>query len=132
MSSQREMVQRVERELLGTRGVVRYLADGYHACGGGPPEWTMGLGLLALAWNSLGEHDRAVWYSHRLQSVSTATGGLPESWCHDPSHDEFYNCPLCWSHALHVVAAVEIDGRRASASPGTIVGEAPEPEARGA
>jgi len=131
-SSQREMVERVERELLGARGVVRYQADGYHACGGAPPEWTMGLGFLALAWNSLGEHDRAVWYTHRLQSVGTPSGELPESWCHDPSHDEFYNSPLCWSHALHIVAAVEIERRRATTTPGAVVGGALEPEERGA
>ena len=63
----------------------------------------MGLGFLALAWDALGEAERAVWYERKLHSVATPSGELPESWCHDPGHDEFYNSPLCWSHALHVI-----------------------------
>jgi hypothetical protein len=108
-TTQREIVGRVERELLGTRGVVRYRGDAYHACGGAPPEWTMGLGFLALAWQTLGDDERAGWYLRRLQSTATPVGELPESWCHDPAHDEFYNSPLCWSHALHVIASVALD-----------------------
>lgn len=107
-SSQRKIVARVERELLGTRGVVRYSDDGYHRCGDAPPEWTMGLGFLALACNALGERKAAVRYLRQLESATTATGELPESWCHDPAHDEFYNSPLCWSHALHVVACAQL------------------------
>jgi GH15 family glucan-1,4-alpha-glucosidase len=108
----REIMGRIERELLGARGVVRYLGDAYNACGNAPPEWTMGLGFLALAWNELGESERAVWYLRRLTSVTTASGELPEAWCHNPEHDEFYNSPLCWSHALHVVAEMTLDRRR--------------------
>ena len=107
-STQREIVARVERELLGTRGVVRYADDVYHACGGRPPEWTMGLGFLALAHEALGDQEAARRYLRRLESVATPDGELPESWCHDPSHDEFYNSPLCWSHALHVVASTRL------------------------
>jgi GH15 family glucan-1,4-alpha-glucosidase len=106
--TQREIVGRVEHELLGTRGVVRYLDDRYHACGDRPPEWTMGLGFLALAWSALGEAERAAWYQRRLESVATVSGELPESWCHDPGHEEFYNSPLCWSHALHVIVTAEL------------------------
>lgn len=106
---QRDIVARVERELLGTRGVVRYGDDGYHRCGDAPPEWTMGLGFLALARDALGEPERAVRYLRQLESVATDSGELPESWCHDPAHDdEFYNSPLCWAHALHVVACVQL------------------------
>ncbi|MGH3763723.1 MAG: glycoside hydrolase family 15 protein [Pseudonocardiaceae bacterium] len=116
-ASQREIVERVEDELLGTRGVVRYRGDGYHTCAGEAPEWTMGLGFLALAWNALGERERAVWYQHKLQSVATASDELPESWCHDPAHYEFYNSPLCWSHALNVVAGVELERQQANLAP---------------
>jgi GH15 family glucan-1,4-alpha-glucosidase len=111
-ATQREIVGRVEHELLGTRGMVRYLDDSYHACGDRPPEWTMGLGFLALAWNALGEAERAAWYQRRLESVATASGELPESWCHDPGHEEFYNSPLCWSHALHVIVTAELGGSK--------------------
>lgn len=103
-SMQREIVSRVERELLGARGVVRYTDDVYHGCCGLPPEWTMGFGFLALAHDTLGDRETGERYLRRLESVATPDGELPESWCHDPSHDEFYNSPLCWSHALHVVA----------------------------
>src|SRR3954453_541721 len=34
-SVQRQIVERVERELVGTRGVVRYQGDSYHVCHGG-------------------------------------------------------------------------------------------------
>jgi hypothetical protein len=64
-SAQREIVQRVESELLGTRGVVRYAADTYNACHDSPPEWTMG-------WDSsLSAGTRSAIWSVR----STTTGG---------------------------------------------------------
>lgn len=103
-STQRDIVQRVERELLGSRGVVRYPQDTYHACHGGPPEWTMGLGFLALAWDTLGEPERGHWYLRRFDAAATDTGDLPESWCNNPAHNRYFNSPLCWSHALHIVA----------------------------
>jgi GH15 family glucan-1,4-alpha-glucosidase len=131
-ATQREIVGRVERELLGARGVVRYTADTYHSCGGRPPEWTMGLGFLALAWDALGEGERAVWYERRLQSVLTPSGELPESWCHDPGHEEFYNSPLCWSHALHVIAAARLGQQKPVSALDTQGEPAGQAEARGA
>jgi GH15 family glucan-1,4-alpha-glucosidase len=113
-AAQREIVTRVERELARSRGVVRYPGDAYNGCHQEPPEWTMGFGFLALAWNALGERERAVWYLRRLEAVATSTGELPESWCSNPAHDEYYNSPLCWSHALHVVASVELERRKAT------------------
>ena len=107
-SVQRQIVERVERELVGTRGVVRYAGDGYHVCHGGPPEWTMGFGFLALAWNALGDQARACDYLDRLHGVANDAGEYPESWCRDPEHDRFYNSPLCWSHALDVVACAQL------------------------
>jgi GH15 family glucan-1,4-alpha-glucosidase len=100
----REIVQRVEEELAGTRGVIRYHSDTYNTCHDGPPEWTMGFGFLALAWNAIGERERGLWYLHRLETLATDTGELPESWCRDPQHHHYFNSPLCWSHALHVIA----------------------------
>jgi GH15 family glucan-1,4-alpha-glucosidase len=107
-STQREIVTRVERDLLGTRGVVRYPGDEYNTCHGASPEWTMGLGFLALAWNALGERQRAISYLRRLESTATESGELPESWCHQPEHHRCFNSPLCWSHALHVVAVAQL------------------------
>jgi Glycosyl hydrolases family 15 len=117
-TAQREILERVERELVGSRGVVRYQDDVYNACHGGPPEWTMGFGFLALGWSMLGEPERAVWYLRRLQSAATASGEIPESWCRDSGHQECYNSPLCWSHALHVIGAVQL-GRSALAPTAT-------------
>jgi GH15 family glucan-1,4-alpha-glucosidase len=116
-TTQRDIVQRVESELLGTRGVVRYPEDTYHACHGGPPEWTMGLGFLALAWDALGDPDRGNWYLQRLESSTTETGELPESWCRDPDHYRYFNSPLCWSHALHIVAAIRLAQHRPRTRP---------------
>jgi GH15 family glucan-1,4-alpha-glucosidase len=113
----REIVERVERELVGARGVVRYHADGYHACHGGPPEWTMGFGFLALAWVSLGDPTRAAEYLDRLHASATDAGEYPESWCRDPAHDRYFNSPLCWSHALDVVASAQLGDVRAARSP---------------
>jgi GH15 family glucan-1,4-alpha-glucosidase len=110
-SQQREIVERVERELSGPRGVVRYPGDGYNACHGGSPEWTMGLGFLALAWNALGERDRGIAWLRRLESAATGAHELPEAWCREPGHDRRFNSPLCWSHALHVVASVQLGQR---------------------
>ena len=113
-SVQRDIVMRVEKELLGTRGVVRYPEDTYHSCHGGPPEWPMGLGFLALAWNALGERERGNWYLHRLETTATDAGDFPESWCRDPDHPEYFNSPLCWSHALHIVATVQLDAQQSA------------------
>lgn len=107
-STQREIVARVERELLGARGVVRYAQDAYHRCADLPPAWTMGLGFLALAHDALGDPARAERYLRQLEAAATPGAELPESWCQNPLHDEFYNSPLCWSHALHVVASVRL------------------------
>jgi GH15 family glucan-1,4-alpha-glucosidase len=114
----REIVERVERELVGTRGVVRYRADGYHVCHGGPPEWTMGFGFLALAWDSLGNRARAVEYLDRLHASANEAGEYPESWCRDLSHYRYFNSPLCWSHALDVVACARLGDVRAARSNG--------------
>lgn len=92
----------------------------------------MGLGFLALAWNALGEGERAVWYQRKLQSVVTASGELPESWCHDPGHEEFYNSPLCWAHALHVIVAAELGKKRPVPAAAAGDRSAARAEARGA
>jgi GH15 family glucan-1,4-alpha-glucosidase len=105
----REMVARVERELAGHRGVVRYSADTYNVCHEGPPEWTMGFGFLALAWYALGEPDHGRWYLRRLESAVNDQQELPESWCHEPACSMHFNSPLCWSHALHVVATLRLE-----------------------
>ena len=126
-SVQWDIVQRVERELVGNRGVIRYRGDAYHACRGGPPEWTMGFGFLALAYDVLGDSDRARQYLARLHASLNQNGEYPESWCRDPGHDQYFNSPLCWSHALDVVASVRLrgvdllnsDGRAVAALGGT-------------
>jgi GH15 family glucan-1,4-alpha-glucosidase len=105
----REIVERVERELVGSRGVIRYHADTYNACHSGPPEWTMGFGFLALAWEALGETERARDYLARLHAGANAAGEYPESWCRDAGHDRYFNSPLCWSHALDVIASAKLD-----------------------
>jgi GH15 family glucan-1,4-alpha-glucosidase len=125
-STLRDIVQRVEDQLTGTRGVVRYDGDAYHNCHGGPPEWTMGFGFLALAWNALGERERGQWYLHRLENVATDTGELPESWCRDPEHHQYYNSPLCWSHALHVIAASSLGHQTEDAATSPRPGGRPE------
>jgi GH15 family glucan-1,4-alpha-glucosidase len=125
-STLRDIVQRVEDQLTGTRGVVRYDGDAYHNCHGGPPEWTMGFGFLALAWNALGERERGQWYLHRLGNVATDTGELPESWCRDPEHHQYYNSPLCWSHALHVIAASSLGHQTEDAATSPRPGGRPE------
>ncbi len=92
----------------------------------------MGLGFLALAWNALGEGEHAVWYERRLQSAATPSGELPESWCHDPGHEEYYNSPLCWSHALHVIVSAELGQRKSVPAPAAGGEPAGRAEARGA
>jgi GH15 family glucan-1,4-alpha-glucosidase len=109
-SVQRDIVRRVERELVGARGVVRYHGDAYHVCHEGPPEWTMGFGFLALAYHTLGDSVRARRYLARLHASINEKGEYPESWCRDPTHQRYFNSPLCWSHALDVVASVCLQG----------------------
>jgi GH15 family glucan-1,4-alpha-glucosidase len=120
-SVQWEIVQRVERELAGSRGVVRYDGDAYHACHGGPPEWTMGFGFLALAYDVLGDRERARDYLERLHASATEDGEYPESWCRDLGHYKYFNSPLCWSHALDVVASARLEDALPSSSDGRVL-----------
>lgn len=127
-SVQREIVERVERELAGTRGVVRYDGDAYHACHGGPPEWTMGFGFLALSWSALGEPARACEYLDRLHAVANEAGEYPESWCRDAEHYQFFNSPLCWSHALDVVACCRLGKLATTRAGGRMLRATPDSE----
>ena len=106
--TQREILDRVERELVGARGVIRHVGDEYNRCHGHSPEWTMGFGFLALAWEAMGEQEKALSYLDRLEDARTLDGELPESWCADPSHYRYFNSPLCWSHALYIAAAIQL------------------------
>jgi hypothetical protein len=112
-NAQREMLERVERELAGQRGVRRYAADVYNGCHGDPPEWTMGFGFLALGWNALGEQERAIWYLHRLQATATPAGELPEAWCRDSECPQYFNSPLCWSHVAAAAGGLTVGSTRA-------------------
>jgi GH15 family glucan-1,4-alpha-glucosidase len=76
----------------------------------------MGFGFLALAWVSLGDRARAAEYLDRLHASATDAGEYPESWCRDPAHYRYFNSPLCWSHALDVVASAQLADVRAARS----------------
>jgi GH15 family glucan-1,4-alpha-glucosidase len=92
------------------------------------------LALLTLIW-PLGDDlpiarsvQRAIVELDRLHGVANDAGEYPESWCRDPEHYQFYNSPLCWSHALDVVACSQLGQLAAARSGGRQLHAAPAPE----
>jgi phosphorylase kinase alpha/beta subunit len=117
----KEVLSRVEKYLVRERGVIRYQSDSYFSTleekyGRDKPstfylgeeaEWTMGFGFLALAFNTIGNIDKAKYYLHKLESVMDENGNFPELY-YSKTDIPNENNPLGWSQSLYIIAKEQI------------------------
>lgn len=103
----RAILWNLEYHLVKKRGVIRYKGDRYYNKNwdgtSEEAEWTFGFSFLALAWQQLGEMDRAWYYLNQAKSTINEKGEIPELYY---SNDEKYNenSPLAWSEAMFLIA----------------------------
>jgi GH15 family glucan-1,4-alpha-glucosidase len=108
-------VRRIEQELVRGHGVHRYAQDVYY--GGG--QWILLSAWLGWYYTRTGRRDRAAEILRWIESKWTAEG-LPEQvqdhLLAPAAYDEWVKragmpaLPLVWSHAMHLVLAVELNG----------------------
>ena len=112
----REVIQRVEAQLLKQRGVIRYRGDSYYSTKeadgrhhaleyyyGTEAEWCFGLPWLALCHMEMGNYDKAKEYVDWTEKVMLPDGSLPELY-YAGSDRPNPNTPLGWANALYIVA----------------------------
>lgn len=123
----RQIIANVEAKLLRDNGVLRYENDQYYNPTGKPedsPAWCFGLSYLALAWNTLGEFDKAKRYAKMIIDrtilkgvvmplIDKETGvivegeyvisnaAVPEMFVNREPND---NTPLIWSNSFAILA----------------------------
>jgi phosphorylase kinase alpha/beta subunit len=124
-----KILEQVEANLVGERGVCRYPGDVY--CGKGlvphhgeTAQWPLGFAWLAICYAKFAEHgagyrqdrssfplswelrqgyfDKAVSHFARLESVMTPEGHVPEMFVGDQMG---HNTPLAWAQSFHIIAA---------------------------
>jgi GH15 family glucan-1,4-alpha-glucosidase len=110
------IVDRVERMLLRSRGVIRYPGDSYysiiesrgrhlplHEYYGTEAEWTFGLPWLALCHLEFGNIEKARMYTEWTERVMLEDGSLPELYF--ANSDKYNgNTPLGWANAMYILA----------------------------
>jgi phosphorylase kinase alpha/beta subunit len=105
-----EVIERIERELVGENGVARYADDRYvepgrWACGDERPEWPMGFEWLSICRSELGDRDAARAWHERGIANATADGHLPEICVNGKPNA---NTPLAWAHAMALIAEARL------------------------
>lgn len=118
----KQVVKKVEKELLRERGVIRYTGDSYYSTlqeekGRGLPlidyygteaEWTFGLPWLALCHIQFGNLEKAAIYIERTEKVMLKDGSLPELY-YASSEIHNGNTPLGWANALYIIAKENLE-----------------------
>ena len=99
-----KVLYNVEKELIRTRGVLRYKGDKYYNIGG-EAEWTMGFPWLAIIYKMLGNHRKYFEYMTKTIQCINDKGELPELY-YSNSEEHNDNSPLGWSESLYIVAAL--------------------------
>jgi GH15 family glucan-1,4-alpha-glucosidase len=112
----KELVARIETQLLRSRGVIRYKGDSYYSTVeyegrhhelthyyGTEAEWTFGLPWLALCHLEMGNVEKAAEYVAMTERVMLEDGSLPELYFANTATPN-PNTPLGWSNALYIVA----------------------------
>jgi GH15 family glucan-1,4-alpha-glucosidase len=129
LAMKKTILQNIETNLVGPRGVQRYPGDIY--CGRGllpaageVAQWPLGLAWLAICYAKLAERgqdydvarqpipleweerrhyfEKAVHYFSRLEETMTPAGHVPEMYVGTKIG---HNTPLAWAQSFHVVAA---------------------------
>jgi phosphorylase kinase alpha/beta subunit len=101
------MVYHLERE----KGVLRYKFDEYYNKNedgySEEAEWCFGLSWLAIAYERLGNHKKALEYLAKATATVTKDGEIPELYfSHSAEANE--NNPLGWSESMYVAALYEV------------------------
>lgn len=110
------IIQNVERDLLRSKGVIRYKGDSYYSTletthGRNHPKeffydtegaWCMGFPWMSLCYQTIGEIDKAKEYLHKSESVMLENGSLPEIIMVDGTVNP--NTPLLWGNSLYIQA----------------------------
>ncbi len=97
------LVYHLERE----KGVMRYKFDRYYNANidgySEEAEWCFGLSWLAICYEQLGDHEKAVEYLDKATATVTQDGKIPELYfSHSAKANE--NTPLGWSESMYVAA----------------------------
>lgn len=102
----KEILDRVTRNLVQTRGLNRYLGDNYYRSHNGvSAEWTFGFFWLSIIYAEYGDkHDAEYWFNHGIKTM-TPEGFLPELY-QDGNPNK--NTPLAWSHSLALIAQMKL------------------------
>ncbi|MBN1646008.1 hypothetical protein JW868_03130, partial [Candidatus Woesearchaeota archaeon] len=116
-----EVINRVEKNLVRERGVIRYTGDKYfnsnpESLAGNEAQWPLGISWLSIAhskmaqrcpWQgcnfdeSLGYLQKAKQYIQQVESMMVDGGKLPELFFNGKPNA---NVPLAWAQSLHIVA----------------------------
>ncbi len=116
------IVEQIEKELLRTRGVIRYKGDSYFSTlektkgrnlpreqyVGTEAEWTFGLPWLALCYLELGNKEKAEHYIRKTEESMIAPGILPELY-YSGTDLPNPNTPLGWSSAMYILGKEALD-----------------------
>ncbi|MFC0560180.1 glycoside hydrolase family 15 protein [Halalkalibacter alkalisediminis] len=111
------LIDRVEKSLLRSKGVIRYEGDSYYSTlekdfgrfhdssfyYGTEAEWTFGLPWLSLCYQTLDDQNHSSYYLNRTKEVMLENGVLPEAFF---AHTDIPNpnTPLGWSSAMYILA----------------------------
>jgi phosphorylase kinase alpha/beta subunit len=101
------LVYHLERE----KGVLRYKFDQYYNKNpdgySEEAEWCFGLSWLAICYERLGDHAKALEYLDKATATVTKDGKIPELYF-SHSNEANENTPLGWSESMYVAALFEV------------------------
>lgn len=102
-----QILTNVEYHLTKKRGVIRYKGDHYYNKNwdraSEEAEWTFGFSFLALAFQQIGNKEKAQYYFQKAKETINEKGEIPELYySNDSAYNE--NTPLAWSEAMFLIA----------------------------
>ena len=106
-----EIVTNLVYHLERDKGVMRYKNDAYYNANpdgySEEAEWCFGLSWLAVCYETLGDHDKALQYLQKATDTVTKDGKIPELYF-SHSNEANENTPLGWSESMYVVALYKV------------------------
>jgi GH15 family glucan-1,4-alpha-glucosidase len=108
------IVDNLVYHLAKEKGVMRYKFDAYYNKNSDgyseEAEWCFGLSWLAICYEKLGDHAKAVEYLDKASATVTEDGKIPELYMsHTDQANE--NTPLGWSESMYVAALYEVSSK---------------------